>query len=655
MKDDPRTFALRMLLPLASLLALSACGSSSSSTAGPEEPVEGLLKIVSAPAELESSIKNALTAVTSLSADALASASPGSETAGNFTGTYTQEKNVDEFDVVRYDGEHLYVAPRRLFHCCFGALEAQGDGAVNTGDPATASIRMLETDPANASATLAGTIPLEEGVSVQGMYVDGNRLFALTAELIYGSYGDAWSSLAIWAPEQLGFHIYDISDKSAPVQEVDVSIEGVFVESRRIGNVVYILSRYAPNVEGLFYSPQNAAESAHNEALLTNLPLDDLLPTITIDGVTQPLVDPENCYLSNDERTADYAVITSITAVPIDDPRAFVNTCYNDEVYGVYVSESAIYFPQILGFQLPDVFTRIHKFSLNGTSVAYTGSADIEGQVWRGGQQDFRMSEKDGDLRVLSSKFDLNSTDFVDHLLYILRESPTAPELDIVSSLPNANRPEPIGKPNESLYGVRFLDDRAFAVTFLQIDPLYVIDLADPSDPRIAGTLEVTGFSDFLHPVSNELLLGLGAPAAGGGVKVELFDVSELAAPLSRGSVTIGNQNSYSEARWDRHAFTYQADVAGVDRFTVPATNYSELDGQFQFETSLHLFEIHDKLTPTLASLVPVGQLTPPVSSEFGFADRNRAYLHDDTIYYVLEQNVWSAFWLSPTMVNGPF
>jgi hypothetical protein len=256
---------------------------------------------------------------------------------------------------------------------------------------------------------------------------------------------------------------------------------------------------------------------------------------------------------------------------------------------------------------------------------------------------------------VLSSKFDLNSTDFVDHLLYILRESPTAPELDIVSSLPNANRPEPIGKPNESLYGVRFLDDRAFAVTFLQIDPLYVIDLADPSDPRIAGTLEVTGFSDFLHPVSNELLLGLGAPAAGGGVKVELFDVSELAAPLSRGSVTIGNQNSYSEARWDRHAFTYQADVAGVDRFTVPATNYSELDGQFQFETSLHLFEIHDKLTPTLASLVPVGQLTPPVSSEFGFADRNRAYLHDDTIYYVLEQNVWSAFWLSPTMVNGPF
>ena len=166
--------------------------------------------------------------------------------------------------------------------------------------------------------------------------------------------------------------------------------------------------------------------------------------------------------------------------------------------------------------------------------------------------------------------------------------------------------------------------------------------------------LEVTGFSDFLHPVTDELLLGLGAEAAG-GVKLELFDISDLSAPLSRGAVTIGDQNTYSEARWNRHAFTYQADIAGVDRFTIPATSYSLLDGQFQFEVSLNLFEIHDKLTPPLASLVPAGALTPPVTSEYGFADRNRAFLHDDTIFYVLEDNAWSAFWQSPSLVNGPF
>ncbi len=643
------------LLSLVSLLALAACGGSSSSTTGPEVPASGLLRKVSTPAELEAAIKGGLTAVVAApSGDVLAVGGAAPSPEANFTGTYTQEQNVDEFDAVRYDGEHLYVAPRRFFDCCFALAEAQGDGAVNSGIPAQRSIRILATDPATASAAVAGTIPLDDDVSVQGMYVDANRLFALTATSYYGTYGDAWSSLAIWAPEKLGFRVFDVTDKSTPVKEVDASIDGVFIESRRIGNIVYIVSRHAPNVPGLVYNPQTAAEAAQNEALLANLALDDLLPTITINGVTQPLVDPANCFISNDERIPGYPVVTSVTAVPIDDPQAFVNTCYNDDVYGVYVSESALYFPQVLGFELPDVFTRIHKFALAGTSLSYRGSADIEGQVWRGGQADFRMSEHNGDLRVLSSDYQQSNVDFVDHLLYVLRESAAGPALDIVSSLPNASRPEPIGKPNEQLYGVRFLGDRAYAVTFLQIDPLYVIDLADPADPRIAGELEVTGFSDFLHPVTDDLLLGLGTTAVG-GVKLELFDVSDLAAPLSRGTATIGDPNSFSEARWDRHAFTYQADVAGVDRFTVPATSYTETNSTFEFQAALHLFEIHDKTTPALASLVPAGQLTPPVTSEFGFAERNRAFLHDDTIYYVLDETVWSASWLSPALVNGPF
>jgi len=637
------------LLPLVAVLALAACGGSSSSTTDPGSPVAGLLKKAASPAELEASIKSGFTAAAPSAADVLTvsgGAPPAPET---FTGTYTQEAGVDEFDAVRYDGTHLYIAPRRFINCCF--LLAAADG--NTGNPPGTSIRILATDPASASAAQAGEIPLEDGVSVQGMYVDGDRLFALTATGYYGSYGEFWSDIAIWAPEKLGFRIYDVSDASAPVQQADVSIDGVFVESRRIGNVVYIVSRYTPQIDGLYYSPQDDSQRAQNQALLASVTLDELLPKITINGVTQTLVDPANCYLSNDERIPGYSVVSSVTAVPIDNPEGFVTTCLNADVYGVYVSESAIYFPQILGYLLPDATeTRIHKFALSGTAVTYRGSADIDGQVWRGGQADFRMSEQGGDLRVLASDYKFDNTDFVDHLLYILREAPNDTALDIVAQLPNTAHPEPIGKPNEQLYGVRFLSDRAYAVTFMQIDPLYVIDLADAADPRIAGTLDVTGFSDFLHPVNDRLLLGLGTSAAG-GVKLELFDVSNIAAPLSRGSATIGDRNSYSEARWDRHAFTYQADVAGIDRFTVPVTAWSEVDGRF--EIALHLFEIHDKGRPELASLVPVGQVTPPAADPFAYAERSRAYLHDDTIYYVLDENAWSAYWLSPTMVNGPF
>ena len=213
--------------------------------------------------------------------------------------------------------------------------------------------------------------------------------------------------------------------------------------------------------------------------------------------------------------------------------------------------------------------------------------------------------------------------------------------------------PDEIGKPNEALFGVRFLADRAYAVTFERIDPLYVIDLSDTSDPKIAGELTVAGFSEFLHPVSSDLLLGLGT-GANGGVKLELFDVSSIAQPLSRGSVTIGASSAYSEANYDRHAFTYQSDVGGVDRIAIPISRYESQGIVSSYETSLHLFEIRDKTMPALTSLQAVGAITPP-GQDAAFSSRHRSFIHDDTVYYVTDETVWSAFWQSPSMIDGPF
>ena len=203
---------------------------------------------------------------------------------------------------------------------------------------------------------------------------------------------------------------------------------------------------------------------------------------------------------------------------------------------------------------------------------------------------------------------------------------------------------------------MRFLADRAYAVTFLRIDPLYVLDLADPADPYIAGELEITGFSEFLHPVSDDLLLGLGR-GGNGGIKLELFDVSDISAPLSRGSATLGGNGSWSEALYDRHAFTYQADVNGVDRIALPANLYS-LDGNYDFyQSGLYLYEIRDKSMPSIASLMDVGAIMPPVDGTTRpyYSSRNRSFIHDDTVYYVRDEEVWSAFWQTPSIVNGPF
>jgi hypothetical protein len=630
------------------LLATTGCGSSSNTGAPPDPGPVGALSKVTDRTAFEASIKDGLAAMTA--PEVLAAA--GDAQSGNFTGTYTQDVNVDELDAVRYDGEHLYVAPRRYFHCCF-ILEDAGSAPP---EPPPETIRILATDPANGSASQVGEIPLDANTSVQGMYVDGGRMFAMTAEMYYGNYGPAWTDVAIWAPEKHGFKIYDVSDPSDPMLELEATLDGVFVQSRRIGNTVYIISRYTPWIEGLHYYVSTAQQQSDNQALLAQTTLDDLLPKITIGGETRSLVQPENCYVTTESDGTGNPVLTSITAIPLDDPGNFTTACYNESTYGVYVSENALYFAELRpDSAVQNDVTRIHKFALSGTTVSYRGSADIDGTVWQGNQADFRLNERAGDLRILASQFDWNSPDFVDHQLYILRESATRPELEIVSTLPNSSRPAEIGKPNEALFGVRFTDDKAYAVTFEQIDPLYVIDLADPADPYIAGELEVTGVSDFLHPVNDALLLGLGR-GVGGGVKVELFDVSDIAQPLSRGSALLGGPGSYSEAVYDRHAFTYQADVDGVDRFTLPANVFAS-DGSYQYlGSALYLFEILDKDMPSLAALNSVGSIAPPAAgSEPAWVERSRAYLHGDTVYYVRDEEVWAAAWQSPSLVNGPF
>jgi uncharacterized secreted protein with C-terminal beta-propeller domain len=117
-----------------------------------------------------------------------------------------------------------------------------------------------------------------------------------------------------------------------------------------------------------------------------------------------------------------------------------------------------------------------------------------------------------------------------------------------VGELPNAARPQPLGKPGEHLYASRFIGARGYLVTYRLTDPLYVLDLSDPGDPKMAGELHVEGYSDYLFPVSDTLLLGVGKDAVvdGGagdgrfawyqGVKVSLIDVSEPASTLPRKS-----------------------------------------------------------------------------------------------------------------------
>jgi hypothetical protein len=170
--------------------------------------------------------------------------------------------------------------------------------------------------------------------------------------------------------------------------------------------------------------------------------------------------------------------------------------------------------------------------------------------------------------------------------LVVLEPSANVPGLlKTIAWLPNAQRPQALGKPREALHGTRFVGDRLYAVTFKKIDPLYVVDLANPRDPRIAGSLEVPGFSDYLHPLPNGLMLGFGKAAVPAGVpgdfgdfawyqglQVALYDVSNAGQPTEKQRVLIGKRGS-SSALLDHHQ-AFSALQVAPDRlsFAIPGS-----------------------------------------------------------------------------------
>ena len=118
-----------------------------------------------------------------------------------------------------------------------------------------------------------------------------------------------------------------------------------------------------------------------------------------------------------------------------------------------------------------------------------------------------------------------------------------------------------LGK-GERIYSVRFIDDVGYVVTFRQVDPLYTVDLADPSTPRVRGELKISGYSAYLHPVGNDLLLGVGQDATEQGrvlgTQLSLFDISDVARPRRLHQRTVAPGAS-SDVEYDHHAFLWWA------------------------------------------------------------------------------------------------
>ncbi len=580
------------------------------------------------------------------------------DTGQSYTTTYTLEASVDEHDVVKYDGEHLFIAPSRSMDCCFILRDAIPSTSDDSSQ-AQRGIRILSTIPEEAGATEISTIPIDGQLTVEGLYNKDSKLVALRSSSWWGTFGENFSRFSSWEGQTSALDIYDISTVDQPELSWQLELEGGFVTSRRIDEHVYMISRHTPDIPGLIGYPSNQEEIDQNILLLTELSAEDVLPSILINGEASSLIEASDCLFmdkTNEIASTYYGfpVMTFVVAVNTESESVLGISCYMGDVSGIYVSENAIYLTQSDG-QEDDARTLIHGFEASN-ELTYLGSGAVDGHLWGRGEVDFRMSEHEGYLRVVSTKYigPWDAEDSIDHQLSVLKISPDSLDLDLVATLPNSNRPDKIGKPDESLYGVRFFGDTLYLVTFETIDPLYVLDLSNPEEPIIAGELMVPGFSDFLHSVNDGLLLGLGADEEG-LVKLELFNVEDMNAPYSLGTHTLGRGGgSYSEARYNRHAFTYQQYDDSTDRFAIPLTEYGSMQEEYSEKNSLFLLEIADKDSPSLASIVEIGKINT-ISESWRASGPHRSVIDSDAVYFINGSSVYSALWSNPFDQGGPF
>ena len=279
---------------------------------------------------------------------------------------------------------------------------------------------------------------------------------------------------------------------------------------------------------------------------------ENLLPYVQKDSDKERILISPQTFFAPCKKDQD-ATITTVSKIDI----ANANLEKTSSVLGysntIYASKKALYlvsnrYPVFYNFDRFQERSVVYKFLLDDT-LAYTASGFVNGRVLN----QFSLSEYEDILRIATTEGNSWQNDTVNSL-YTLRQQDDA--LLIYGVLSG------LGKEEETIHSVRFIADRAYMVTFRQTDPFYTIDLSNPANPIKKGELKVFGFSSYLHPIDDSHILGIGRDATSNGqvtgLKMELFDISDLSSPTSVDSYSFGNTYSYSEMLNNHKALAYR-------------------------------------------------------------------------------------------------
>lgn len=566
----------------------------------------------------------------------------------NYTGTNNQEVTVDEADIVKTDGEHIYILRNSslLITTAWPAddIEVVSSTAIE-GSP-TQMFVQDDTLVVFSNVWDAWAVDAQLGTSLtekdiwnltkislfniadraaptlaREMFVDGNfqsaRLVGQTARVViasqirldegmgYSGGGDV--SISVGGEPQVAIAVSEpampteepmVDEVPAPIEAPEDAEDVPVEEEAGKADLMIVIETDGDNETINANSAEEAMALLQLQAykeMIDAQTLDSMLPAVVevthnADGTTSIteglLTGCENHY----KPAVDSGMnLLSVVTLDMGAPKEKRPTStVIGEAGIVYSSANAMYiasdiftgwFANVPGADEDYMVTAIHKFDIasSGDEALYRGTGTIKGSVLN----QFSMSEFEGNLRVAHTRNNWNMGDS-ENLVSVLAEG-TDGQLETIGSLDGL-------APGERIYSARFMGEKGYVVTFETVDPLFTIDLSEPTNPTLVGELKIPGFSTYIHPLGDNHLLTIGQHTVandwGGfnveGIQLTIFDVSDFAAPEQAHKVVLEG-NAWSSAVYDSKAFTFHAG-SGLLALPLSAQGHSMWEGEMEAE-----------------------------------------------------------------------
>lgn len=515
----------------------------------------------------------------------------------DYSSTNIQELGVDEPDIVKTDGQYLYVI-------------------------ANSTVFIINAYPAE-EAVIITTISLNETQTPRNLFIKDDKLAIITQTYLYRTYAEEYDEISSVDDDEVNQEtkvetdgdsssdysydywvdtttteiiIYDVATKTDPTQVRNIQMQGYYSSARLIEDYIYVITTFYDYEPVLYdeddtnYIPKIRVDGTDKDIALSQIYYIDSPQT----SKTQTQITSVNLVNDNEQTNSEVFILGNPSIIYVSSDAIYITSVYYnydysflEEIVDDYIlpalpseAESEIALVESLSLedyqkstvtewiiyhyinelnendkkeiarQIVSQYERttIHKISIEDGQISYTAQGSVPGSI----NNQFSMSEYNGTFRVATTvngwilRSYVSSIDTFNNV-YVLDES-----LNIIGSIEDIA----VG---ESIYSVRFIDTKCYLVTYKQIDPFFVIDLQDPTNPSILGELKIPGYSTYLHPYDENHIIGIGME--NNIVKINLFDVEDVSNPTELDSYEFEAPYDYywmhSSSLYEHKAFLF--------------------------------------------------------------------------------------------------